>query len=160
MSDVSSLAKRKQPSIRVTQTPLLAALQSDNPSEHLFPYLHKTQGSTYNRSANPASSSKKYRHSQQRSISEFISCETSPGAYRQEGFFQTEVNIKPKTAKTEEIRYAYYSTSRLPLEKKPYDRKVGPGYYSLPNAKSTPSFSFPITGRFESDKLEKMNCKY
>jgi hypothetical protein len=160
MTDLSSPVKRKQTSIRLTQTPLLAALQSDNPSEHLFPYLHKKPGSSYTSSANLASPTNKLRHSQQRSISEFISCETSQSAYRQEGFFQTEVNIKPKTAKIEEIRYAYYSTSRLPLEKKPYDRKVGPGYYALPNSKSTPSFSFPITGRFESDKLEKMNCKY
>lgn len=158
MTDLSSPVKRKPASIRYTQTPLLAALQSDNPSEHLFPYLYKKPGTSYTTSFNPASPTHKLRHSQQRSMSEFISAEISPSSYKQEGFFQTEVNIKPKTSKTEDIRYAYYSTSRLPLEKKPYDRRVGPGYYSLPNAASTPSFSFPITGRFESDKLEKMNC--
>lgn len=160
MTDISSPVKRKPASIRFTSTPLLAALHSDNPSEHLFPYLHKKPGSSYTSSVNLASPHHKIRHSQQRSISECISSEVSPSSYRQEGFFQTEVNIKPKTSKTEEIRYAYYSTSRLPLEKKPYDRRVGPGYYSLPNSTSTPSFSFPLTGRFESDKLEKMNCKY
>ena len=147
---------------KFSNTPILSALNSENPSEFLFPHIHK-KPSTHHTDLPPtglSSPASKLNRTQYKSISEYLPSALSPTSLKQDDFFPTEIMIKPKTSKTEEHRYAYYTSDRIPIEKTPYSRKVGPGYYSVTNSASTPSFSFPISSRFECDKLEKLNCKY
>lgn len=158
MEDFSTPKRHRSSFKKYTNTPILAALQSDNASQLLFPYLYKKPSTHRTRLNSP---NDKFHRSKQRSITECPNRELSPTSIQQGSFFPTEVIIKPKTSNTiknAESHHIYYVSSRTPAERTPYSKKLGPGYYPLANSVSTPAFSFPISTRFSSDKLEKINC--